>query len=92
MGPTTPEGNILTTSAPISHAFNISVGVKAPGITTTEYLLQILIISLFVTGETTNSAPAKIELLAVSESRTVPAPNTMSSGLFLAISLINSIT
>ena len=86
--PNWPAGNTFTTSAPISQARNISVGVIAPGMTILAYLLHILIRSSLREGPTTNSAPVKIDTLAVSASRTVPAPNNTSSPNFLATASI----
>ncbi|MBA7549845.1 hypothetical protein ES705_42343 [subsurface metagenome] len=76
--PNCPAGKIFTMSAPISQAWTTSVGVIAPGIAILVYLLHILMTSSFNEGATTNSAPARMDALAVSPSRTVPAPKSTS--------------
>src|SRR5687767_4350674 len=57
-GPTDVAGNTLMTSAPMSHAERISVGVKHPGITGTPSSCAAWMTSGRNTGLTMNWAPA----------------------------------
>ena len=56
------SGNTLTTSAPACHAFSISVGVNAPGITILLYLLHVSTKPALKTGLTMKSALPECKL------------------------------
>ena len=71
--------NNFTKSTPASWAAIISFIVIIPGKYGTLYLLHIFAVSKSKAGDTMYFAPANIAALAVSASKTVPAPITTSS-------------
>ena len=84
-GPNAFPGNTFRISTPNSKASTASFTVIIPGITGTLYLLHIFTVSGLKLGLTTYFAPAKITILAVSGSNTVPAP-IITSGFDLYFS------